>query len=115
MSRHQAYRNYDYEKDMDEYDGEQPAEEGAEQLSAQDQASMSEGTASVQRALGLEVDKVTVAQIEEALWHYYYDVDKTVAYLIGKHIAPVPKLAKGKAKKDQEGKKQFLFFHYLYI
>lgn len=34
MSRHQAYRNYDYENDLDEYEGDAFAEE--EELSQED-------------------------------------------------------------------------------
>jgi hypothetical protein len=36
MSRHQAYRNYDYENDLDEYDGGAELEEEEEGLSAED-------------------------------------------------------------------------------
>lgn len=37
MSRHQAYRNYDYENDLDEYDGGgDDYEEEGEALSAED-------------------------------------------------------------------------------
>jgi len=28
--------------------------------------------------------KVSVKEIQDALWHYYFDVNKTVVYLIGK-------------------------------
>jgi len=108
MSRHQLYRNYDYENEMDDYDGggQSDGEEGG--LSAEDQALMTEGTAQVQQALGSEAAKVTVAQIQEALWHYYYDVDKSVAYLIGKFISPTPK-ATPKKTKAPDGKWRDLF------
>ena len=36
MSRHQAYRNYDYEQDLDEYDGVDYDEEEEEELSPED-------------------------------------------------------------------------------
>jgi elongation factor 1 alpha-like protein len=36
MSRHQAYRNYDYENDIDEFDGTEEEEEENE-LSSEDQ------------------------------------------------------------------------------
>ncbi len=36
MSRHQAYRNYDYEQDLDEYDGAGYSDEGEEELSPED-------------------------------------------------------------------------------
>ena len=32
--------------------------------------------------LGLEVP-ITDREIEDSLWHYYYDIDKTVHYLLG--------------------------------
>ncbi|KAH8195039.1 hypothetical protein TruAng_010794 [Truncatella angustata] len=99
MSRHQAYRNYDYENDLDEYDGgEGYGEEEGEALSAEDKAQMEAGTAEVRAALAARASKVTTAQIQEALWHYYYDVDKAIVYLITKFIdPPAPKAAKKSA------------------
>jgi len=49
---------------------------------------MTAGTAQVRAALSSNTSKITTAQIEEALWHYYYDVDKSVAYLTSKYISP---------------------------
>jgi len=94
------YRNYDYENDLDEYDGN--AAEGNEEnggLNPEDEVLMREGTTEVQNALGPAAGKVTVEQIQEALWHYYFDVDKSVVYLMDKFIAP-----KTKPKKQPEGK-----------
>ncbi len=103
MSRHRIYHNYDYENDLEEFDGGLAGVE-EEPVSAEDQALMKEGTAAVQEALGSEVDKVSVAQIQEALWHYFYDIDKSVVYLLNKFIAPpVSKPAKSKAKPEQDG------------
>ncbi|KAI0101927.1 hypothetical protein F4776DRAFT_648948, partial [Hypoxylon sp. NC0597] len=51
---------------------------------------MDAGTAQVRAALGVESSKVTTRQIQEALWYYYYDVDKSVVYLTTKFIAPAP-------------------------
>ncbi|KAI1106555.1 hypothetical protein F4804DRAFT_300379 [Jackrogersella minutella] len=90
MSRHQAYRNYDYENDLDEYEGEDFSD-GEEELSPEDRAQMDAGTVQVQTALGTELSKVTTQQIQEALWHYYYDVDKSISYLKSKFIAPPQK------------------------
>lgn len=60
---------------------------------------MANGTAEIQAALGPQSSKVTVQQIQEALWHYYYDVDKSVAFLISKFIdPPAPK------KKETPGR-----------
>ncbi len=95
MSRHQYVRNLDYQEVVDEFEG---YEEEDDELSAEDRALMTQGTADVQAALGVEASKVTVAQIEEALWHYYYDVDKSVAYLISKFVNPRPKPTKPAAQ-----------------
>jgi elongation factor 1 alpha-like protein len=64
---------------------------------------MEAGTAEIQRILGPQAPKVTTAQIQEALWHYYYDVDKSVAYLISKFVdPPAPKTAKSAPVKNKE-------------
>lgn len=65
---------------------------------------MKAGTAEVIAALGPQAAKVTTVQIQEALWHYYYDIDKTIAYIINKFIdPPAPKAAKGAASKNKGG------------
>ncbi|KAI0391923.1 P-loop containing nucleoside triphosphate hydrolase protein [Xylariaceae sp. FL0594] len=89
MSRHQAYRNYDYENDLDEYEGAGYSDE-EDELGPEDRAQMTAGTTQVRAALDGNSSKVTTAQIEEALWHYYYDVEKSVAYLTSKYISPKP-------------------------
>jgi len=102
MSRHQAFRNYDYENDLDEYEGGEylDEEEEGDELSPEDRAQMAAATSEVKSALGPQASKVSTAQIQEALWHYYYDVDKSVAYLVNKFIDPAPpKQASAKAAK----------------
>ncbi|KAK3349987.1 P-loop containing nucleoside triphosphate hydrolase protein [Lasiosphaeria hispida] len=102
MSRHQAVRNLDYEEVLDEYDGYEE-EEDDDELSPEDKALMTQGTADVQAALSVEASKVTTKQIEEALWHYYYDIDKTVTYLVSKFISPPEKTPKAsKAEKTTQ-------------
>ncbi|KAM0478516.1 hypothetical protein ACHAPX_005105 [Trichoderma viride] len=92
---------YDDDDFVDQYD-DLEEEDG---MSAEDKVAMQQGTAEVQKALGTEASKVTVAQIQEALWHYYYDIDKSVAYLTKTFIAPAPKAApKPAPKKAPEGK-----------
>lgn len=104
MSRHQAFRNYDYENDLDEYEG---GLEDEEEVSQEDRGmrrllpleptpylfhqftdQMAAATAKVQEAMGSQAAFLTTDQIQEALWHYYYDVDKSVAYLTKKFISP---------------------------
>lgn len=102
MSRHQAVRNLDYQAELDEYDGYSDEED---ELSPEDRAAMTQGTIDVRATLGPASSKVTTAQIEEALWHYYYDVDKTVAYLVSKFVAPPPPSTKQqKASSSSNGK-----------
>lgn len=100
------FQNYDYENELDDFDGEGEAEEDEqEELSPEDKAQMAAGTAEVTTLLGPQADKVTTQQIQDALWHYYYDIDKTVAYLIGKFIDPAPRPAakpKSQATKPAE-------------
>jgi elongation factor 1 alpha-like protein len=92
---------YDDDDFVDQYDEFEEEDE----MSAEDKVAMQQGTAEVQKALGTEASKVTVAQIQEALWHYYYDIDKSVAYLTKTFIAPAPKAApKPAPKKAPEGK-----------
>ncbi|OAA61084.1 translation elongation factor ef-1 [Niveomyces insectorum RCEF 264] len=100
MSRHQLYRNYDYENDLQEFDGLAP-EDGGEELDPEDRELMNDATAEVRRVLDDQAGKVTESQIQEALWHYYYDVDKSVAYLRKTFIDPRPQPAK-KAKPKQD-------------
>ncbi|KAG5918465.1 hypothetical protein E4U61_001764 [Claviceps capensis] len=90
-----------YDED-DLYDGDEYEDDAEEGLSAEDKAAMEKGTADVKKSLGASASKVTVEQIQEALWHYFYDVDKSVAYLSKKFIAPPPPTAT--SKKASEGK-----------
>lgn len=96
MSRHRIFQNYDYENELDDFDGEGEVDdegEGQEELSPEDKAQMAQGTAEIISILGPQADKVTQQQIQDTLWHYYYDIDKSVAYLIGKFVDPTPKPA----------------------
>ena len=44
---------------------------------------MQQGTVRVKAALGPSIS-VSDAEIQEALWHYYYDVGESVTYLKSK-------------------------------
>ncbi|KAF3810087.1 HBS1-like protein [Colletotrichum gloeosporioides] len=103
MSRHQAVRNLDYEEVLDEYDADDYEDENeGEQLSAEDRQAMAEGTQFVRSSLGPDADKVTTQQIQDALWHYFYDIEKSVSYLKKKFIDPPPKQEPKKTKDDIE-------------
>lgn len=65
--------------DYDDYDeDDQPA--GNEELSPEDKEQMRQGTIEVRQGLGPDFS-ATDNEIQEALWHYYYDVSKSVSYL----------------------------------
>jgi elongation factor 1 alpha-like protein len=101
-------KNIDYDDD-DAYDDEYYEEEEAagDGLTEDDKEQMRVGTAGVRAALGEFEAGVSDAQIQEALWHYYYDVGKSVTYLknkLGGVQAPsetAPKKEKAVSKFDQ--------------
>ncbi|POR38479.1 HBS1-like protein [Tolypocladium paradoxum] len=99
MSPADVYTEDDLVDEYDEYQEEEEEEEDDDddELSPEDRAAMNNGTSEVQKALGNDGKKVTVIQIQEALWHYYYDVEKSVAYLTRTFIAPAPKPPQKKA------------------
>lgn len=86
---------YDDDDLVDDYDDED------DELSPEDRDAMANGASQVRKALGEDAAKVTTAQIQDALWHYYYDVDKSVAYLTKTFLSPTPKRT---AKKSPDGK-----------
>lgn len=63
------------------------------------------GTIAVREALGSDVPGITDYNIQEALWHYYYDVEKSVNYLLQSRI---PKQEVTKKKKAKGGS---IFLH----
>lgn len=84
----------------DDYD-----HEDADGMTAEDEASMAEGTAAVRKELGIENSKkVTLQQIQDALWNYYYDVPKSVSYLRKTFLAPPPPAAKPTPKPTPPAK-----------
>lgn len=85
----QRTRNVGYDDD-DLYDDDYYEEE-EEVMSADDKEQMRISTVSVREALGEAGANISDAQIQEALWHYYYDVGKSVSFLKNKFVAAAPK------------------------
>ncbi|KAI9718720.1 MAG: hypothetical protein M1812_003894 [Candelaria pacifica] len=105
MSRHQAIRNLDFEDELDDFDGGEDydyedAADGNGELSAEDRENLREGTDKVRQALGPDVP-VTNKEIEDSLWHYYYDVAKVVTWLLNQRTETPQKESK---KPKAEGK-----------
>ncbi|EME49378.1 hypothetical protein DOTSEDRAFT_68234 [Dothistroma septosporum NZE10] len=94
----QRVKNIDYDEDDvysdDEY-GEEDADSGYTQ---EDKDNFATLTPVVRAELDQARVPATTQQIEEALWHYYWDVGKTVAYLKN---ATTTKETKKEAKKDK--------------
>ncbi|MCJ1465232.1 Hsp70 suppressor, GTPase facilitates ribosomal subunit dissociation [Pseudocyphellaria aurata] len=119
MSRHKLVKTLNLDDELDDYDGganyDQVGDAGDGQgecyeivwakkirvesspieLSAHDKQQLQDGTAEVRSILGSEAG--TDEEIQESLWHYYYDVEKTVNYILNQKT-PQPK--KSKKKKE---------------
>lgn len=80
MSRHRVKNVAVYEDD--EYDDDYEDDE----LSPEDREQLRLGTIETRQLLQSQIPPVpaTDQEIQEALWHYYYDVDKSVEYLSSK-------------------------------
>jgi hypothetical protein len=86
----------DIEYDDDGYDsyGDDYKSEGADELTEDDKLQLQEGAAKVKSLLGSDV-AVTDKQIQDALWYYFYDIEKSVTFL--KNVKK-PKQTQAKAK-----------------
>nr|QDE10458.1 elongation factor 1-alpha [Aureobasidium sp.] len=109
---HRRVKEIDYDEDEydDYYSGEEEsgyanaeAADDQDELSPEDKEQMRLGTISVRDALGDDFASVTDAAIQEALWHYYYDVAKSVTYLKNQKTPQQaqPKKQKQVSKFDQ--------------
>ncbi|KAI9771386.1 MAG: Hsp70 suppressor, GTPase facilitates ribosomal subunit dissociation [Geoglossum umbratile] len=122
MSRHRNIRNLDLDEELDVYDGDEYYEEdsgvsmGSEVLKTKASSTVlrcerydlgsslaatpeqiRQGLYKVREVIGNDIPGVTNKSIEDALWHYYYDVEKSVTYLLNHHMPkpqskPKPKL-----------------------
>lgn len=62
---------------------------------------MREGAIKVREILPADSTNFTDKQIQEALWHYYYDIEKSVTYLLGTLTPKVTKKAAGKKSSGE--------------
>ena len=74
MSRHRVKNlDVDVDDELDDFDG-----------GYEDDSEMQEALAKAKATLG---GSFTDKEIQDSLWHYYYDVDKTVNYLLSEIIS----------------------------
>ena len=74
-------KNISYDDDYLDEDEDDYGEN--DELTPEDREQMRQGTIEVRQLLQSELPPIIVTdeEIWESLWHYYYDVDKTVGYL----------------------------------
>ncbi|KAL8969217.1 MAG: hypothetical protein Q9183_002103 [Haloplaca sp. 2 TL-2023] len=101
MSRNKSLKTIDLDDELDDYDGTEYDEDydPADEVTAEERARLQEGVGRVRFVLGPSVH-VDDKDIEDSLWHYYYDVDKTVNYILQQHAPPAAKKAKKKNSKE---------------
>lgn len=80
MSKHRI-KNLAADDDLyDEYDDDDQYGESNPALTPEDKEQLRLGTDQVRSSLGADF-VVADDEIQEALWHYYYDVSKSVTYI----------------------------------
>ncbi|KAF2713728.1 hypothetical protein K504DRAFT_144801 [Pleomassaria siparia CBS 279.74] len=81
-SGHQRAKNVGYDDYDDDYNDNYYDEEenDGNGMTDEDREQLRIGTIKVREGLDSTII-VSDAQIQESLWHYFYDVEKTVAYL----------------------------------
>ncbi|KAL9034795.1 MAG: hypothetical protein Q9214_006884, partial [Letrouitia sp. 1 TL-2023] len=86
------------------YDDSEPDEETG--LTAEDKEQLRLGTIKVRNVLGQDIE-ATDKDIEDSLWYYFYDVDKTVNYLIDQKTRPQHKAKKAPGSGSSKAKGEF--------
>jgi elongation factor 1 alpha-like protein len=97
-TRNVGYDGDDVYDDDDYYEEEADDAAGGDGMTEDDKEQMRVGTTRVREALGDMSDFTSDEQIQEALWHYYYDVGKSVSYLKNK-LGAEPKQEEPKKEK----------------
>ena len=69
----------DYDDDFAEED---EIDDGGEDMSEEDKQQMERATKKVRDVLGSDV-MISDKDIQDSLWYYFYDVEKTVNYILG--------------------------------
>ncbi|KAL8683520.1 MAG: hypothetical protein Q9186_000560 [Xanthomendoza sp. 1 TL-2023] len=85
MSRHKLVKTMNLDDELDDFDGADYDDDynATEELTADDKARLHSGVQEVRTVLGPSIN-ISDEVIEDSLWHYYYDVSKTVNYFLRK-------------------------------
>ncbi|CAG8603180.1 5788_t:CDS:2 [Scutellospora calospora] len=101
MSRHRNIRNIKVEDIFEEeYGFEESGEYGDEnfEMTLKHKAQMEEGKIKVKSVIG-QLEGITDKDIEDTLWYYYFDTEKTINWLLDK-------IHKTQARKQKQSHKQ---------
>ncbi|KAI4950284.1 hypothetical protein J4E91_004941 [Alternaria rosae] len=98
-TRNIGYDDDDIYDDDDYYEEEAGEADAGDGMTEDDKEQMRVGTIRVREALGDKSDFTSDEQIQEALWHYYYDIGKSVSYLKNKLGVSDPKPEAPKQEK----------------
>ncbi|CAK3886391.1 related to translation elongation factor HBS1 [Lecanosticta acicola] len=97
----QRVKNIDYDEDDVYSDDDDYGEDGGGGYTQEDKDNFASLTPVVRAELDEAGVPATTAQIEEALWHYYWDVGKSVAYLKNANTTRQPQQQQQTPKKDK--------------
>lgn len=100
MSSHRRVKDISYDED-DVYSDQDDYVEPEEEYTADDKQNFATLTPVVRAHLEEAGLQASDRQIEDALWHYYWDVSKSVEYLTAQHQSG-DKTAQSKQTKKQE-------------
>ncbi|KAI1000570.1 HBS1-like protein [Podosphaera aphanis] len=114
MSRHKLVKNLVLNDELDtfdggldyDYDSDNENELGKEDLDTQE--NMRIGTIAVRAELPPYTNYITDQQIQESLWHTYYDIDRTVNYLTRMY----PDKSKEASTVGEKNKKGSSFYNF---
>ena len=81
MSNKRVKNMYSEDYD-DDFADEDEFDDGGEEMSEEDKQQMERATKKVRDVLGSDV-MVSDKDIQDSLWYYFYDVEKTVNYILG--------------------------------
>ncbi|KAL8813496.1 MAG: hypothetical protein Q9200_000231 [Gallowayella weberi] len=77
MSRHKLVKTMNLDDELDDFDGADYNDD----YEATEESRLQDGVRDIRAILGSSI-KISDQDIEDSLWHYYYDVSKTVNYFL---------------------------------